>query len=378
MTPLAERLARRIRENGPLTVAAYMAEALGNPEHGYYRRGDPFGAAGDFITAPEISQMFGELIGLWCAETWRRMGGPDPVRLVELGPGRGTLMADALRAARLVPEFRAAIDVHLVENSPLLRVRQAKILRAAELTPAWHDDFAGVPGGPLLLVANEFFDALPIHQFQRVGDGWRERVIALDAAGHGFRFALAAPGPAAALLAPAQAGAPDGAIAEICPAGRDLAAAIGARVARDGGAALIVDYGPAESAAGDSLQAVRRHRPVDPLADPGAADLTAHVDFAALARAATAAGAAAHGPLPQGLLLDRLGILMRAAVLVQRATPAQVRDIRTAARRLRDPANMGRLFKALAIAAPGLAPPEFEPPTESGQAPSCLKPVEGP
>ncbi|MEX0815038.1 MAG: SAM-dependent methyltransferase [Dongiaceae bacterium] len=370
MTPLAERLARRIREGGPLTVAAYMAEALGNPEHGYYRRGDPFGVAGDFITAPEISQMFGELIGLWCAETWRRMGGPDPVRLVELGPGRGTLMADALRAVRLVPEFRAAIDLHLVETSPLLRVRQAKMLRAAELTPAWHDDFAGVPDGPLLLVANEFFDALPIHQFQRVGDFWRERVVALDAQGRGFRFALAAAGPAAALPAPADA--PDGAIAEICPAGRDLAAAIGARVARDGGAALIVDYGPAESAAGDSLQAVRRHRPVDPLADPGAADLTAHVDFAALARAAAAAGAAAHGPLPQGLLLDRLGILMRAAVLVQRATPAQVRDISTAARRLRDPLNMGRLFKALAIAAPGLAPPEFEPPwTDTATAEPC-------
>lgn len=363
MTPLGALLARRIRLTGPLTVADYMAEALGHPEFGYYRHGEPFGLAGDFITSPEISQMFGELLGAWCAAVWQAMGASRPVRLVELGPGRGTLIADALRATRKIPGFHAALDLHLVETSPKLRARQGELLRrtAPAIEPHWHDEFAGVPDGPLLLVTNELFDALPIRQFERRGRRWHERVVTLDSSGEGFAFALDAPGATLGLAAPLPALAPDGTIIEICPAGISLAAAIGRRVAAQGGAALIIDYGYGGQTTGDSLQAVRRHDKHDPLVDPGLADLAAHVDFGALSRAAREAGAAAYGPVSQGLLLERLGIEQRAAVLRQRATAEQAEDIRTAQERLLDLAQMGTLFKALAIAAPGLpVPPGFE------------------
>ena len=284
MTPLTRILGTRIKLGGPITIAEYMAEALGHPEHGYYRRRDPLGAAGDFTTAPEIGQAFGELLGLWCADCWEQMGRPRPVRLVELGPGRGTLMADALRAATVMPGFRQAIDLHLVETSPTLRARQRQAL--GDAAPAWHDRFETVPAGPMLLIANEFFDALPVHQFQATAAGWRERLVALEAGGDGFRPALAsAPSPAAALIAPNldPAGLPPGSVVEVAPAGIALAGAIGARLTADGGATVIIDYGHAASAAGDTLQAVRGHRRHPVLAEPGAADLTAHVDFAALA-----------------------------------------------------------------------------------------------
>lgn len=362
MSPLGQILARRIRQTGPLTVDEFMAEALGHPEHGYYRTRDPFGAEGDFTTAPEISQMFGELLGLWCVEMWRAMGSPTAVHLVELGPGRGTLMADALRAARLRPDFRAAAAVHLVETSPALRELQAATLRRAEptLAPLWHDSLAGVPSGPLLLIANELFDALPIHQFQRTPEGWRERMVDWDPAGDRLAFVLGPASTALALLAPAQRAAPIGAIAEVSPAALALAAEIARRVLADGGAAIIIDYGPMESAAGDSLQAVQRHRPVDPLAAPGEADLTAHVDFAALGRAAREIGAAVHGPVTQGGFLAALGLELRAATLLQRASESQAESLRAAVRRLLGPDEMGTLFKALAIAAPGLpVPPGF-------------------
>ena len=362
-TTLAERLARRIRLTGPMTVADYMRDALADPELGYYRRGDPLGVAGDFTTAPEISQMFGEMIGLWFVDVWSRIGAPSPVRLVELGPGRGTLMADALRAARLRPEFGAAADLHLVEISESLRTRQAETLRGAPLgaAPTWHDDFTAVPDGPLLLIANEFFDALPVHQFERTAEGWRERVVTI-ASEEGpedgrFRFALAPPGPAIGLLGPEQKAAPPGSVAEVSPAGIALAEAIGRRLATFGGAALIIDYGYGAGVMGDSLQALRRHRRHDPLADPGCADITAHVDFAALARAARGVGAVVHGPVPQGPFLDRLGLRLRAATLLDRATPEQARDIHAAVERLIEPAQMGTLFKALAITSAGLPIP---------------------
>ncbi len=366
-TPLAKLLARRIRQSGPLTVAAYMAEALGHPEHGYYRSRDPFGAAGDFITAPEISQMFGELVGLWCVEMWQAMGSPPALRLVELGPGRGTLMADALRAARLRPAFAEALTLHLVETSPALRARQAAALRDAGLTrpPLWHDSLAEVPAGPMLLIANELFDALPIHQYQRTDAGWRERVVTTGEDDEGLRFALAPAGSTFGLVSTAQRQAPIGAIAEVSPVAIGLAAEIARRVSAQGGAALIIDYGPAEGGPGDSLQAVRQHRAADPLAAPGEADLTAHVDFAALARAARELGAAVHGPLAQGIFLSRLGIELRAALLARQASATQARDIAAAVARLLDPAEMGTLFKALAIAAPSLpVPPGFAPPLE--------------
>ena len=350
MTPLARLLARRIALAGPLTVAEFMAEALGHPVHGYYKHRDPFGMAGDFTTAPEISQMFGELIGLWCLEVWREMGAPNPVLLVELGPGRGTLMADALRAARIRPAFCEAVRLHLVETSPALRQRQADALSAYK--PVWLESLAELPPGPLLLVANEFFDALPVHQFVLGPEGWRERVVALD--GERLVFATAQPGPSLALLSQRQR---EGPAAEVSPAALGLMGEIAGRLATHGGAALIVDYGSSQSRPGESLQAVRRHRPVDPLAEPGEADLTAHVDFETLARAAREAGATVHGPLPQGEFLLRLGVTARAESLIARATPEQARAIEAARRRLLDAREMGTLFKALVLTGPSLPPP---------------------
>jgi NADH dehydrogenase [ubiquinone] 1 alpha subcomplex assembly factor 7 len=353
VSALAEFLARRIALTGPITVAEFMAEALGHPVHGYYQRRDPLGSAGDFITAPEVSQMFGEMIGLWCVEVWHAMGGPSPCRLVELGPGRGTLMADALRAARIRPAFAAAMRLHLVETSPHLRERQGEVLAAHQ--PQWHANFGEVPDGPLLLVANEFFDALPVHQFLLGPEGWYERVVTAE--GERLAFASAPPGPSFALLTERQRGGP---AAEVSAAALTLAADIGRRVAAHGGAALIIDYGSSQSLPGESLQAVRRHQPVDPLADPGEADLSAHVDFAALARAARQAGAAAYGPLPQGEFLHRIGLDARAASLKARATPTQMHEIDAARRRLLDAREMGTLFKVLAVTAPSLAlPPGF-------------------
>lgn len=359
MTPLAAHLRDLITRDGPITVERYVAEALGHPAHGYYVTRDPLGAAGDFTTAPEISQMFGELLGLWCVAAWRRMGEPSPFVLTELGPGRGTLMADALRAARIEPRFRDAARLHLVETSPALRAKQAETL--ATHRPIWHGELDGVPDGPLLLLANEFFDALPVRQFERTDAGWRERLVGLDATGGGFAFSLSEGEPTEALPDPATA--PPGAIAEISPATRTIARAIGARVLRDGGVALAIDYGyaPPSSGArpwGDTLQAVRRHQRHDPLDAPGEADLTAHVDFAALGEAARAAGAATYGPLPQGIFLKALGIELRAMRLARDATAAQRDSVEAALRRLVDPGGMGFLFKTLAIAHPSLGLPD--------------------
>ncbi|MBI4183363.1 MAG: SAM-dependent methyltransferase [Proteobacteria bacterium] len=357
-SPLRARLVRRIRRFGPLSVAEYMAVALHDPEQGYYATRDPLGAAGDFVTAPEVSQMFGELIGLWSAVVWQAMGSPDPVLLVELGPGRGTLMADALRAAARAPGFRAAIRVHLVEASARLKAAQATTLAGAG--PRWHASLAEVPEGPSILIANEFFDALPLRQFERAEAGWHERLVGLDARARlGFvREARPFPG-----LPPGLADdRPPGAVVEVSAAALALAAAIAGRTARVGGAALILDYGAEPPAPGGTLQAVRRHRPVDVLDAPGEADITAHVDFAALARTAEAAGARAFGPLAQGTWLRRLGIETRAEALRGAASGAEQRAaIDSALRRLIAPEEMGTLFKALAVAHPGLGiPPGFE------------------
>ena len=365
MSPLGELLVRRIRIAGPLTVAEYMAEALGHPQYGYYKQGDPFGLEGDFITAPEISQMFGELLGAWCAAAWDSMGRPDPVRLVELGPGRGTLMADALRGTHKAAGFHAAVDLHMVETSPYLRDRQAETLQraASAISPSWHDAFDEVPDGPLLLVTNELFDALPIHQFEFQRGRWLERVIDVDGSGDGLAFALRLPGPALAVATPPPQPPRQGMVIESSPAGIALAAAIGRRVAQHGGAALIIDYGHDGSGRGDSLQAVRRHQKHAVLADPGTADLAAHVDFGALARAVREGGATVHGPIPQNTLLERLGIKLRAAALARIATPAQAADLQAATERLLHLEQMGTLFKALAIAAPTLpVPPGFDEP----------------
>jgi NADH dehydrogenase [ubiquinone] 1 alpha subcomplex assembly factor 7 len=342
-----------------MTVADYMTAALTDAGQGYYTTRDPLGREGDFITAPEISQMFGELVGLWCADVWQAMGAPDPVLLAELGPGRGTLLADALRAARSLPAFAQALRPHLVEISPRLRERQAAALAHLALAapPQWHDGLETLPEGPLLLVANEFFDALPIRQFEKSPQGWCERLVALDAKGK-LAFGLTPPSPATALLIPpALREATEGAVAEISPAGLGLARHIGERLRDQGGAALIIDYGAAQPSGRPTLQAVRRHQAQAVLLRPGEADLTAHVDFGALAAEARAAGAAAHGPVPQGAFLRALGLEARAAALTRSASHAQARDIAAAVERLTAPALMGTLFQALALTGPGLPPP---------------------
>ncbi len=318
----------------------------------YYAGPDPFGRGGDFTTAPEISQAFGECLGLWAAVVWQLMGQPAPVRLVELGPGRGTLMADALRAvAEVMPAFQAAATVHLVETSPGLRAAQAQRVPGAQ----WHDTADAVPPGPAIILANEFFDALPIRQFVRRGGQWRERFVQDGAF-------LEAPLEASAEAAPPlPAEAPEGAVSEHGAAGLAIASALAARLRDQGGAALVLDYGPAGDALGDSLQAIAAHGRADPLATPGSVDITAHVPFAALAGAGRAAGAAAHGPLPMGLFLQRLGLMSRAAILA-RSSPRHAGLILSGAERLVAPEGMGRLFKALCLCHPGLAtPPGFEP-----------------
>ncbi|TAN62224.1 MAG: class I SAM-dependent methyltransferase, partial [Magnetospirillum sp.] len=289
---------------------------------------------------------------------WQSMGSPARVVLAEIGPGRGTLMADLLRAARTLPAFAAAVEVYLIETSPALRNRQAQTLAAEKIT--WLERFDQLPQGPLLLVANELFDALPIHQYRKQAAGWVERKVGLDPSG-GFVF-VTGDEIVAPALAPAVLAEPEGVIAEICQPGRALAAAIGQRLAATPGAALIIDYGPPASGAGDSLQAVRSHRYHPVLSDPGHVDLTAHVDFQALAEAGAAEGAAAHGPVSQGRWLLRLGIEERSVMLMRTATPDQAADIAGRARRLIDPGEMGTLFQVLALASPALpVPPGLDP-----------------
>ena len=340
-TELGRLIARRIAVTGPITVADFMAEALGHPRLGYYRRVLPLGIAGDFTTAPEISQMFGEMVGAWLAERWLAMGRPAMLKLIELGPGRGTLMADALRATRGVPGFHAAISLHLVEINEPLRAAQQTTLAAWH--PTWHERLDDVPAGPALVIANEFFDALPVRQFHKTAEGWRERMVGLAPDGETLSFALA-PGvtPFARFLPEATAGAE----AEISEAARVLAAVLGARLGRDGGWALIVDYGRDTSGPGSSLQAVRGHRGADILDRPGETDLSAHVDFAALA---AAAGARVFGPTGQGDFLRRLGIVRRAETLKAAAAPGQRAAIDAALARLIAPDQMGTLFRVLAV-----------------------------
>jgi NADH dehydrogenase [ubiquinone] 1 alpha subcomplex assembly factor 7 len=343
-------LKRRIAASGPVTVAEFMRVALAEQGAGYYATRDPLGASGDFVTAPEISQMFGELIGLWCVDAWERAGAPDPFLLVELGPGRGTLMADALRAAKVRPQFLSAMRLHLVEISQPLRALQEEKLGAFH--PLWHDDLTTLPDGPALMVGNEFLDALPIHQFQMTEHGWRERAI--DLANDALTWTLLPPGAQLGLLQAVHRRAKPGEIAEVCPAALSLARAVGERMVEEGVAALFVDYGAVASDIGDSLQAVKAHRFHDPLLDVGRTDLTTHVDFAAIANAARETGARVHGAVAQATFLETLGIRTRAALLLAKAGEGDRTAISQGMARLIDPRQMGSLFKALAISHPDL------------------------
>ena len=346
MSALTDILKSRITQNGPISIAQYMHACLSDPAHGYYTIRDPFGPDGDFITAPEISQMFGEMLGLWLMQAWVDQGRPDKFALVELGPGRGTLMADILRTAETLPSFLAAAEVWLVETSPAMARKQGATLILRN-TPNWAKNLDEIPEIPLFLVANEFFDALPIHQFRRTDTGWQERLITSKDGTLCEDFSHPA---ANSDLDEFFTGLPENLLAEISPEGEDIAAKIGGRIAAHGGAALIIDYGDWDGA-GDTLQAVQNHDPVDALAhEHGLADVTAHVNFAALARAAGAART--EGLAPQGTFLERIGINTRAQTLAGNAEKEVVEEIASAHHRLTHPDEMGSLFKVMAIVHP--------------------------
>ena len=354
MTPLGEKLISRIRAYGPMTVAEYMESCLADPFYGYYMRREPFGSYGDFVTAPEVSQMFGELIGIWTIVAWEAMGSPRDFVLAELGPGRGTLMADLLRVVKVVPGFAASAHIHLVETSPRLRQIQEKTLGVTGSPISWHTRIDELPPGPMIVIANEFFDALPIRQFQWIGGKWAERMIGIDAEGK-LAFGLR-PVDQRPLAAPL----PDGAIIETSPTATAIMATLAKRFVDSGGAALVIDYGASRPGYGDTFQAVRSHEYTDPLAAPGETDLTAHVDFAALAKSATDAGALPRPLLTQGDFLNRLGLAARAEALAAGKDEETQQTVKSAAERLAGPKTMGELFKVLAIGAPDLALPAFD------------------
>jgi NADH dehydrogenase [ubiquinone] 1 alpha subcomplex assembly factor 7 len=360
--PLETEIRRRIAIAGPMPVNEYMTLCLVDGKYGYYTTRDPFGAGGDFITAPEVSQMFGEMIGLWMVAVWKQMGSPENIRVVELGPGRGTMMKDALRAAKVIPAFLETAAIHLVEISPALMEYQRRTLAPTSMPVSWHSALAEVPSGPVIVLANEFFDALPISQAVKTERGWHERQIDIDTAGY-LAFTIA-PDPIPhfdSLLPPAVRNAPEDSIFEWRT--DNIAMELGTRLARDGGAALVIDYGHAQTAVGDTLQAVGKHAYADSLSTPGSLDLTAHVDFQALAVAVEGMGVNGFGAITQSQFLRRLGIVTRAASLKAKATDATAAAIDAALKRLisEGEAGMGNLFKAAAFAHPALGvPPGFE------------------
>jgi len=351
---LEDEIRRLIRAAGPMPVSRYMELCLAHPEHGYYVGRDPLGREGDFITAPEVSQMFGELLGLWAASVWKAMGTPETVRLIELGPGRGTLMMDALRAIRIVPPFYLACHVHLVEINSKLRQKQAATLTGVK-NIHWHDSIDDVPEGPSIIFANEFFDVLPVHQMVRKATGWHERVVEINAAGRLAFGTVAEPTPRFEVLLPALVrAAPVGAVFEWRTNSEIMQ--IAQRIRNFGGAALIIDYGHTRSDAGDTFQAIARHTYTDPLTSPGLCDVTAHVDFQALARAVEDVGGRTHGPVEQGVFLRRLGIETRAVTLMSKASAEVSEEIAGGLKRLTDSgrSGMGSLFKVLGVSHPSL------------------------
>ena len=351
MNALAQKIARLIRSDGPVSIATFMTMALHDPQHGFYATRESIGAEGAFTTAPEISQIFGELVGLWCVQAWCDQGRPARPRLVELGPGRGTLMADALRAMRVMPAFLENLDITLVEASPRLAAMQRERLDAWKGAISWTRQWSDVAADrPLFVLANEFLDALPIRQFVQTERGWCERMVGLDASEE-LAFVLA---PAPVPLPAAERGAPaPGAVYEMAPSAQALVEDVSRIIAKQSGAALFVDYGyGAEAGFGETLQAVNHHRASDVLGAPGEDDLSAHVDFTSLARG-FAPGARPYGPIAQAEFLRNLGIVARAEQLIARNPGA---EIAAGVERLLSPAAMGTLFKAFAIA-PADAPP---------------------
>ncbi len=360
-TTLEEILIARIKEHGSISVAAFMADALGHPEHGYYMTQSPFGQQGDFTTAPEISQVFGELIGAWLVHTWEEIGAPASFNLIELGPGRGTLMSDILRTAKVRPDFLKAVQVYLVETSPALRDAQKALLRNATAALKWVTDLDEIPAGPALIVGNEFLDCLPIRQFVRTTRQqepcWRERLIGIETKDgkDNLQFILSDEYCNTPVGAPTSVRPED--IFEVSEATQKVVLQIANRLQAHKGRALFIDYGHAQSGFGDTLQALQNHKYCAPLHKPGQADVTAHVDFESLANTAQEAGLAVNGPEPQAILLGRLGLAARAQALVTRLSRDDAKRLETGIRRLVHPEEMGTLFKVISLSSKDLPSP---------------------
>ncbi|MEM7729038.1 MAG: SAM-dependent methyltransferase [Pseudomonadota bacterium] len=356
-TALERRIHQRIRETGPISVAEYMTLCLLDPVNGYYPTRDPLGSEGDFVTAPEISQMFGECLGLWVVQSWADLGRPSRFNLVELGPGRGVMMADMLKAVALEPDCMAAARVSLVEASAALQAVQARTLGPSGAQVGWTDTIQAVDDAPTLVVGNEFLDCLPIRQFVRAQGGWSERRI--GSSDGRLRFETDGRAAADSVTASFPGTHPDpvdGDLLEVCPSAAQLTDHLSERFSARPGRALFIDYGPAQTEFGDTLQAVKRHEKVGVFSAPGDTDLTARVDFAGLAAMATEAGLATHGPISQRMLLSQLGIEVRAMALLKgnaEARPKLVRQLR----RLLDEDEMGTLFKAICLSSNGLPAP---------------------
>jgi NADH dehydrogenase [ubiquinone] 1 alpha subcomplex assembly factor 7 len=347
-TALAQRIAAQIAATGPLRLDVFMTLALYDPTHGYYATRQPLGRGGDFVTAPDISQVFGELIGLWMAQSWHEIGAPASFKLVELGPGCGTLLADALRATARVQGFVDACDLHLIEANPHLRAEQATRLR--DHAPQWHDTLDTVPHGPCLIVANEFLDCLPVRQFIKTHGHWHEVEVGADDTG-ALNLGLSPP-----LTAPPDGAPSDVDLHESAPGLATLIQSVATRLNAAPGRALIIDYGSTDGRTGHTVQALHRHTKVSPLDHIGEADLTAHVNFAALTLLAREAGLAVSGPFGQGDFLRALGAEARCDALI-RANPARADEVSKAVARLIDPAHMGALFKVVCLSSQGLPPP---------------------
>lgn len=362
-TALGEKIKAIIRANGPISVTDYFSLCLADPDHGYYRTREPFGRAGDFVTAPEISQLFGEMIGIFMVHAWQRHGTPANVQLVEIGPGRGTMMSDMLRVIqRLAPSLYEGLGAHLIETSERLRDIQQETLSPYGVKVSWHTDFSALPPGFTLLAANELFDAIPIRQFIRTATGFRERMVGLDI-NEELTFAAGVAGIDPAFLPDMPQKLPLGTIFEIAPARQAVMSTICDRLSSHGGTAVAIDYGHMTTGFGDTLQAVRMHEYDSPLEHPGESDLTSHVDFQHLAETALAAGMHINGCVHQGDFLLGLGLLERAAALGRDQSDIVQRNLQIAVDRLAGAGEgkMGELFKVLAISSPALDLMPFRP-----------------
>ena len=362
-TPLADKIKNLIRTNGPISVTDYFALCLADPDYGYYRTREPFGRHGDFITAPEISQLFGEMIGIFMVHAWQRHGTPGAVQLVEIGPGRGTMMTDMLRVIkRIAPPLFEGLHVHLVETSERLRGVQRVTLEAYSTKISWHDAFEEVPEGFTLIAANELFDAIPIRQFVKTPTGFRERLVGLGVNDE-LTFAAGVATLDPSLLPSPPGSIPDGTVFEVAPARQAVMQTLCDRLKTFGGTALVIDYGHTVTGFGDTLQAVRNHDFDPPLAHPGEADLTSHVDFEDLAKVAVSMGVHLNGGLRQGDFLFGLGLAERAAALAKDKEPPEQRLIAAAVDRLagEGAGKMGELFKVIAVSSPALNLMPFRP-----------------